>query len=77
MNAKKLEILEQVFTDEINCSKYPTQLKGKMAEQLCEDGYLERVTTTLGGSMPVIIEGYVLTHSGRYAYCRSCSDGEV
>ncbi|MGJ8524276.1 hypothetical protein R84981_003001 [Carnimonas sp. R-84981] len=76
MNKRQLAVLERVFTDEVNRSKYPTYIKSKVAQQLCEDGYLGEVSVTLPGAIPVVIKGYQLTHAGRFAYCDSCRDVE-
>lgn len=76
MNKRQLAVLKRVFTDEINCSKYPTQIKGKTAEELCKGGYLVGTSSFSEEQIPVIIKGYALTHAGRYAYCQSCSDVE-
>jgi len=54
------------------------QTKAKLADALCEKGWLEKVEVTLTGyHFPVIIRGYVLTHAGRYEYCRRCGEEDA
>ena len=75
MNKKELMALEKVFCAEIDC-RLPFQSKSKIYEKLCDEGFLERCARTFGGRLPVIVQGYSLTHAGRFAYCSSCSEEE-
>jgi hypothetical protein len=71
----KLELfaLGKIFEREVD-ETLPYQSKAKVFSQLQEKGMVEYVTMTLPGRFPVRVEGWVLTHSGRFEYCSSCRD---
>lgn len=75
MNKRTLALLERAYTQEIESALSGgldiIQTKSKLAEKLCEDGYLEYVVYEIdtGGKSFVEYKGYVLTHAGRMAYC--------
>ena len=76
MAKRLLELLEKAFVAEIdegaNGGIGLMQSKSKLTEKLVEDGYLVKDKRTLGGRMPVTVEGYRLTHLGRITYCSTC-----
>jgi hypothetical protein len=76
MNAKDLKLLEKVFSAEVNSAinggLYVAQIKSKRMEQLEKEGYVQKVTETLGGRFPVKVTGWALTELGRLTYCTSC-----
>lgn len=74
MNKRELALLERAYTQEIDSALSGgldiLQTKSKLAQKLCEDGLLEWRTATINTYIaPMLIEGYVLTHAGRIAYC--------
>ncbi|KMK17769.1 hypothetical protein ABW09_12030 [Pluralibacter gergoviae] len=78
MNKKQLVILERAWESEINCALNDSapliQTKSKIAAKLAEDGYLEWREIPLGGSIPIVIKGYQITHAGILEYCLSLPD---
>lgn len=78
MTKQDFVILEKVFCSEAETAlrhgSLPWQSKSKAAAKLADKGYLEKVTVMLGGRFPVRIEGYMLTHAGRMAYCETCEE---
>ena len=79
MLKKELDILENVFSAEINADKRTIgrlfQTKSKVAADLASRDYLEEVEIIDRGSVAVKIKGYVLTPKGHLAYCESCGYG--
>jgi hypothetical protein len=79
MTKKELQILEKCFTSEINHAiektPFPAQFGRKKPSssllKLEAEGYIRRVTETLGGRFPVRIDGWALTELGRVEYCMS------
>lgn len=68
----KLRALEKVFAAEVE-NRLPFQSKAKLFRQLCDDGLLEPMQRKFGsGAFAVVINGYQLTHAGRFAYCSTC-----
>lgn len=78
MDKRSLNLLEKAFVAEIdegvNKGIGLMQTKSKLAEKLVDEGYLVKDVQTLGGRLPVSVEGYRLTHLGRITYCLSCED---
>lgn len=76
MNKRELQLLEKAFTAEINgaLDKVPhiMQTRSKLADKLCDEDLLRKVKLTLRNN--VTIEGYELTHAGRWTYCETCRD---
>ena len=79
MNKKQLTMLEKAWAEEIDTGSIGIiQTKSKVAEQLVTLGYLEPDTVNLGGYLPVVIDGYRITHAGIFAYCQTIpSDFDV
>lgn len=76
MNKADLNRLEKVFASEI--AGLPLfQSRSKHYERLEQEGYVERVTVTLGGRFPVRLDGWQLTIAGHYTYCNSCDYAEL
>lgn len=73
MNKKSLELLEKVFSAEIE-GRLPFQTNAKLAQDLCREGMLEQDEVLING---VNVSGYWLTELGRMTYCQSCSDVEI
>jgi hypothetical protein len=75
MTRKELAALEKVFAAEID-DRLPFQSRAKVFQALCDSGHLEvgHRTYGVGERFPVTVSGYVLTHTGRIAYCQSCDD---
>lgn len=75
MNKRELDLLENVLAKEIECALNDGigifQTKSKLAQKLCDEGYLEKVKHVIGGGWPVTIEGYRLTLLGNFTYCTS------
>ena len=72
MNKKQLAMLEKAWAEEIDTESIGIiQTKSKVADQLVALGYLETDTVNLGGYIPVVIEGYRITHAGIFEYCQS------
>ena len=68
MTKAKLAILEKAFGAEVE-NRLPFQSKSKLATSLWADGYLKSMTVHFGN---VSVEGWQLTHLGRYTYCETC-----
>lgn len=67
-----LDLLERVFSAEIE-DRLPAQIgQSKAVTWLHKNGYIEPMTVTLGGGLPVRIDGWNFTEKGRVAYCESC-----
>lgn len=67
-------LLARVFRAEIE-NRLPAQIgKSKAITALHNRGYIEPMTITLGGGLPVIVKGWNLTHAGRFTYCQNCTD---
>lgn len=77
MNKQQLRILERAFEAEVrgalNGGPTVLQTRSKLAEQLVEDGFLDRVSEKFGA---VRVDGYGLTEAGHAFYCMSCGDSE-
>jgi hypothetical protein len=78
MNKRELKLLENIYESEIsgaiNGGVGLFQTKSRLAEKLEDDGYIVKDSVKLYDSFPVTVEGYRLTHYGRYIYCASCED---
>lgn len=74
----ELKVLEKMFEAEIDHAMrkiklpYCYQSKSKLLPALEEKRLIERVKFTLGGRFAMEIEGWALTHSGRFTYCANC-----
>lgn len=78
MTKKEMDLLEKVFAAGIEGRMY--QGKCKTAAKLAEDGFLERIEIKDRTSLGVLTSnGYVLTHAGRFTYCRSdrCAESPI
>lgn len=72
MNKSDLKVLEQAFLLEIDGRML--QRDSGQIKRLALHGYLEPVTASVGRGWPQVkCQGYVLTHKGRLAYCKSCT----
>jgi tRNA splicing endonuclease len=72
VNKITLDALEKVFAAEID-DKLPFQSKAKIYRELEEKGFVVRGKRNFG---LVVVEGWYLTHPGRYVYCLNCADGK-
>lgn len=77
MNKKELAMLEKAFDAELVGAFTGTgltlmQTRSKVAEKLVEDGLLERSVQCPKRAPNIRLEGYKLTHAGRYLYCSTC-----
>lgn len=74
---KTLAALEKVFAAETD-GRLPFQSKAKVYRDLCNAGLLQPMDRTFGvGMFAVIVQGYQLTHAGRYLYCSNCEDDDT
>lgn len=64
--------LEKLFAAEVE-GRLPFQTKAKWIYKLSDEGYVQAMTTRLGGQFPLRIDGWQLTHLGRLTYCESCN----
>lgn len=75
MRKAALAFLERVFAAEVEAAVTDqpimrlVQAKNAVARQLAADGYLVEDEITLGGRIPIVVRGYVLTEKGRMTYC--------
>lgn len=80
MNKSELDLLERAYAAEIdgaiNGGLGLLQTKSRLAEELARAGYLVKDKVTLGGRLPVTVEGYRLTILGNATYCFSDRCGE-
>jgi hypothetical protein len=76
MNKKDLAVLERMFADEVD-GKHMTQTESKRMESLEAQGMVERLTITYPGRFPVVAHGWILTHLGRFTYCKTCQGEEA
>jgi hypothetical protein len=67
--------LEKVFAAEIE-DRLPFQSRAKIYDELYQRGMIAPMQKVYGGSFSVTVDGYQLTHAGRYAYCSNCRDAE-
>jgi hypothetical protein len=68
--------LEKVFAAEIE-GRLPFQSKAKIYDKLQERGMVDHAEQRFGSGMwRVTVRGWVLTHAGRYTYCKSCEGNE-
>lgn len=70
MNARDLQILERIFTAEIE-NRLPFQTRGSRILRLQEQGFVQPMVIRIG-SPPCRVEGWCLTEKGRFEYCQSC-----
>lgn len=78
MNKAELAMLENVWVAEVNnLLPYQPSTQAKkqkeIAEKLVSEGFLEHDKTIMSG---VRVEGYALTHAGRFYYCSSCEGSD-
>lgn len=76
MKPHEMKVLERAFEQEIKSALDGTPLciqsiPKKLAQKLVDDGLMEAHTETFKG---VKLEGHVLTHLGRMAYCMTCEE---
>jgi hypothetical protein len=76
MNKKDLDLLELAFSAEIGAALEggPRLMQTKAtarADALAAEGLLSKCVEFWRG---VKIEGYELTHAGRFAYCSTCDE---
>lgn len=71
LRKRDFELLGRVFEAEI-LNQLPAQIgASKAVKSLQERGYIEPCKRTLPGALPVRIEGWALTHVGRFTYCQN------
>ena len=66
-------LLEKVFAGEIDSAlgdMPPMQTRSKRIFDLEKHGLVQRDSMTLKGRFPVRIDGWCMTHYGRYLYCQ-------
>jgi hypothetical protein len=75
LNKKDFGLLEKIFSAEIN-GQLPFHSKSKEYKRLESEGLVQFGAETVGADRFGVIKvsGWYLTHSGRYAYCKSCPD---
>jgi hypothetical protein len=74
LKKRDFELLGRVFQAEIQ-NLLPAQIgKSRAVLSLLERGYIEPYTRTLPGRFPVTVEGWALTHAGRFTYCQNCTE---
>jgi hypothetical protein len=72
----ELSALEKVFAAEI-ADRLPYQSKAKIFAVLARQGLIEPMVREHRDRFTVIrIEGWQLTHAGRFLYCTSCDDDD-
>jgi len=76
-----MNALEKVWSAEIDAALagrpfWCFQSKAKIYMRLAEEGLVEWTIVVLCGEMPVRIEGWELTHAGRWLYCENCEEPE-
>ena len=78
MKKSELTILMRAFAAEIEAALNGgiplLQSRSKVAQDLCEDGYLADVEWIVSERPRVTVDGYALTHLGRMTYCATCPD---
>lgn len=79
VTARELNLLERCFTAEVTAALNGSsldlcQLKSKLADKLCADGFITKAQVVLPGRFPVTVEGYRLTPLGHFTYCSSQPD---
>ena len=74
MTKAKLALLEKAFDAEIRSAleggPYVMQSKSKLAQELCDEGYLCEAEEAFSR---VLVKGYALTHLGRFTFSESCA----
>lgn len=68
-----LQALERVWVAEIE-GRLPYQSRSLIYVRLEKDGLVEEMSRTFAGRFAVIVNGWQLTHAGRFLYCESCTD---
>jgi hypothetical protein len=77
MTKQKLAALEKVFAAEIY-NQLPFQSKARIFKRLQDEGYLQPFRRQFKYRLGVVtVDGYQLTHAGRYLYCKSCEELEL
>lgn len=79
VNKKDVALLEKAFSTEISAALQgsPRLMQTKAttrADALVADGLLTKCVEFWRG---IRIEGYELTHAGRFAYCATCEDEDA
>ncbi len=81
MNKRELAFLERLFEAEIanGLGERWTDIvqlgASKLVAKLEADGLIQPAQVMAGsGPFAVRVDGYVLTHAGRFAYCANCED---
>ena len=78
MNKRELALLERAFNSEIVAALQDAprsmQTTSKLADAMVANGLLIKSVEFWRG---VKIEGYELTHAGRFAYCETCGGAEA
>lgn len=75
MTKRFLNALEKIFEREIEGALLHSH--AKVYDELAALGYCERESRKLGADRfgEIVIDGWALTHSGRFAYCDWASNG--
>ena len=81
MNKRELAFLGRLFEAEIAAGlgeRWTEVVKSKaskLVSKLEADGLIQPAQVMAGsGPFAVKVDGYVLTHAGRFAYCANCED---
>jgi hypothetical protein len=72
----ELEALEKVWIAEVS-NQLPFQSRAAIYKRLEAHNLVERMEVTLPGRLPVVVNGWQLTHAGRLYYCSSCKDEDA
>ena len=72
----KMKYLERVWAAEIE-GRLPFQARAsKMLKLLAEEKLIQPMRTEFGRDRfgAIVVEGWQLTHAGRFLYCSTCTD---
>lgn len=73
MTAAQARVLERIFAREINGQMWQGRMS-KALKECIDEQFCEPCADVLGGRLPVLIEGYMLTHRGRIEFGEWCSE---
>ncbi len=66
--------LEKIWVAEVE-NRLPFQSSAAIYKRLEAQGLVQRGKEEFrSGGLPITVEGWYLTHAGRFAYCSTCDD---
>jgi hypothetical protein len=73
----ELKWLEKVWAAEVE-GRLPLQSRAAIYKRLEDRGLVERMKVEYPPDRfgPIVVEGWGLTHAGRFVYCSSCNDSQ-